>query len=282
MRRVTLSAAAGHGDRWGEELPLYPEAQTLALDMRQLGFAEPIFLLRLAALLDRQARLGRAVPVRPPSSGDVGNYLSRMNVNGTLPEGWALDLPQVRARHRPDALVPVSRLPDADAVDRLAAELAELLEANFTGPLSPLSDGVLTAMQELCDNATSHGNNPDGAYVAVQRYQRRRCVLAIGDLGVGIPRHIRRTHRQLTDDGVAIARATERGVTGTYEERGHGYQGLIRTFSRTEVPSARLRIWSGDGRFSLSVRNGRLLSRRAWTIGNYTVGTWINLELLSY
>lgn len=52
-------------------------------------------------------------------------------------------------------------------------------------------------MGELCDNARVHGRNDLGVYVAADRVERprRSFRLAIADLGIGIPEHIRRRRR---------------------------------------------------------------------------------------
>jgi hypothetical protein len=139
------------------------------------------------------------------------------------------------------------------------------------------------AIGELCDNAVSHGRSEHGVYVAAQRYQSTRCVLAIGDLGMGIPEHLRRQHPQLIDDGDAIAEATKQGVTGVAgaeaQHRGNGYYHLVDEMQTTQIPIGLLRIWSGSGRFSLAMADGRQTMRRGRSTDEPTRGTWVRLEL---
>ncbi len=82
------------------------------------------------------------------------------------------------------------------------------------------------AIGELCDNALQHGHNDLGGCIATDRVTepRREFRLAIADLGIGIPEHIRSRHPEWQDDTAAIASALDRGVTGTDDPyRGNGF-----------------------------------------------------------
>jgi hypothetical protein len=167
---------------------------------------------------------------------------------------------------------------DSDALDY---DLAGLLSAQFTGELGRLGEAFTRTLSEMCDNATTHGRSDAGvAYVTAQRYQQRRCVLAIGDLGIGIPERMRQAFPQLTNDEEALREATKEGVTSTGEaHRGIGYQWVIDGMKETQVPAGELRIWSGHGRFRVDVRDGTQQRRDAWAVEGRTVGTWVRLEL---
>lgn len=95
---------------------------------------------------------------------------------------------------------------------RAPLRLGELLAAHFAVGLARLGSAFVMATSELADNAVIHGRNEVGAYVAAQRYKTTRCVLSIGDLGVGIPEHLRRAYPHLTDDGLAIVGLETRGA----------------------------------------------------------------------
>lgn len=278
-QHIRVRPEAGGPDGWGEELPLAGQRGRHFLDLSALRFVEPLFLLRLAAALDRFASSGTLLGVRLPDIPDVREYLSWMDVNGPLPTEARIPLPDIGLRDRSDVLVPVTRLRDVQSIDSLTHQLAQVMDAHFTGRLQPMVSPVLVAVTELCENATTHGANPLGAWVAVQRYKPGRCVVGIGDLGVGIPKHIRQTVRALPDDGAAIARATQKGTTGTYEDRGNGYSGLLSKLRTSGVPRARLRIWSGGGRFTVSVRPERTVHRLGRPVDAKTDGTWIGLDL---
>jgi hypothetical protein len=87
-------------------------------------------------------------------------------------------------------------------------------------------------------NALDHGRNPIGAWVAARRITepRRQVSIAISDLGMGIPEHIRQRYPEWSDDGYAIAQATEEGITGT------GKLQVVQNTRKLEViPAARYR-----------------------------------------
>lgn len=92
------------------------------------------------------------------------------------------------------------------------------------------------AVSELCGNALQHGRallpheHDLGAYMAADRVEgdTRQFRLAIADLGIGIPEHIRSRHPEWHDDTAAITRALDRGVTGTDDPyRGNGFAEVL-------------------------------------------------------
>lgn len=279
--KVVLPTDAGHTGRWADELPFELESGAdVVLDLSRMDFVEPFFNARLAASLDRLAGTARRVRVVPPANPHVVNYMARMGIAAGLPRNCELNLPQVAARDRRDVLIPVTRLHDVDEVEPVAESFADLLEAQFGVMRADIGSALVLSLSELCDNAMTHGWSSYGAYVAAQRYQGTRAVLAIGDQGIGIPAHIRRTHRTLRDDGPALARATERGVSGTPDpDRGEGYRAIFATLCKLALPHASLRIWSGAGRLNLSLVRGEVALRSARTVPQTTPGAWVSIEL---
>jgi hypothetical protein len=250
------------------------------LDLSALDFAGPHLVTRVAAWLDLQARFDRAVTVVPPRDQRVANYLSRVGLADNLPDACDFPLCSVRARDRRDALLELTRVRSPDEIDDMALRLGRLLGAHFAGPFASIVRAMVLSLQELCDNATTHGESDLGAYVAAQRYQSSRCILAIGDLGVGIPEHIRRTHRGLDRDGAAIAHATRPGATGTHDDdRGDGYRAMLATVRRGRVPATDLAIWSGTGRHRVQLRGAGTGETRTLDDAPVTAGTWIALEM---
>jgi hypothetical protein len=277
---------SGKSEKWGELLPLIPVREGISgieLDLSALTFIDPLFLIRLRGFLDWHTARGQEIVVQRPRNRGVSNYLARMGVGDGLPESCQFDLGAVSASDQKTVLVPLTRLHSQTESDRLDEQVADLLAAQFTNGLAGLGAVFSNTIGELCDNATTHGKNEWGAYVAAQRYQKRRCVLAIGDLGIGIPAHLRQAHPEIMDDGQAIAEATKERVSGVVGEqaphRGIGYSHVIDTMRATGLPSGLLRIWSGWGRFALSVSGGRQTMRRGWDSTDHTCGTWIRLEL---
>lgn len=280
---VDVPARAGTGDGWGEILPLAPaQAGTrIVVDLTNLSFADPYFLLRLRAFMEWHSRNGLNIEVVRPRARDVANYLSRMRIADGLPPGCTCDLAKVEARERKEVLIPVTRLASPVDADHLDSLIGELLQAHFQGQLARLGKAFHAAFAELTDNATTHGASPSGTFVAAQRYRATRCVLAIADTGIGIPEHVRRAYPYLDDDGVAIAEATKEGVSGADDpsHRGIGYQYLIDSMTDTNVPFGDLRIWSGRGRFAVAVRQGEQRLRRGWKTEPQTAGTFVRVEL---
>ncbi len=279
---VKVPKDAGNSERWGEWAILRdPPEDTVVLDLSEVRFADPLFLLRLRGFIDLHCFNGHAVRVVRPRSIAVRNYLVRMDFGEDLPDRCDCDLGGVMTQNRGDVLIPIRRLTSRIDSDRPDDELATLLSAQFVGRLGFLADAFTRTAGEMCDNATTHGRSPVGvAYITAQRYQQQRCVLAIGDLGIGIPEHMRRAFPHLTDDGQAIREATKEGVTGTGDpHRGIGYQWVIDGMKETKVPGGELRIWSGRGACRVLVLAGRQVRREARAVEGRTVGTWVRLEL---
>lgn len=281
---IRVPPMAGAGPGWGEVLGLAPlDAPEIHIDLSALRFVEPLFLLRLRAFMDWHAARGHEVVVEPPADRDVHMYMSRMGIADGLPDSCTCPTLPHRVRDRRDVLIPVRCLLNPDDSDSLDAELGDLLNAHFDGPLARLGEAFTMSASELTDNATTHGTSATGGYVAAQRYQRNRCVLAIADTGIGIPNHIRQVEPWLQDDGQAIARATEPAITAADDRditpRGYGYQHIIDTMIDTAVPQGQLRVWSGSGRFELTVRNGHQRLKRGRSTVARTPGTWIRIEL---
>jgi hypothetical protein len=144
------------------------------------------------------------------------------------------------------AILPVTCLADAGAVEDVARRTREILEYQLTD-VSALGQPAFMAVAELCDNAIDHGKNPLGAFAAATRVvePRRQVSLAIGDLGIGIPEHIRQRYPEWSDDGYAIAHATQPHITGTGDpHRGIGFSEVFEAALTRSLHSARMDIHS--------------------------------------
>jgi len=272
---IDLSATAANG--WGEQIALDGAPDPLELDLSGLTHHDPLLNLRLAALLDRYEASGCRIEVRTPRSLAVQLQLALMQIDC---RSKLLGLPISAEVSGPPNFLPVVRLSVPDQVDRLAEGLQGMLNEHFTGNLRPLAQPLFVAVSELCDNATTHGGNPLGAFVAARRDAAGCCVLAIGDLGIGIPTHIRHALPDPLDDGNAIEQAMRPGVSGAGPERGGGYPGLFAAIQESEAASARLRVWSASGRTAATFRGGSLVHQAGWSGCPHTDGTWVSLELL--
>lgn len=251
------------------------------MDLSRLATIGPTGLLRMRAFIDWHCFAGSTVEVIPPVASAPREYLAMMGLGADLPEACACDLGPIQAGNHSKVLIPIRRLTNVQESDRLDDELAQLLAAQFTGKIGRLAEAFTRTASEMCDNATSHGRSlMTGAYVSAQRYTQQRCVLAIGDLGVGIPEHMRSAFPNLLADDDAIRVATKEGITATgINHRGIGYQWVIDGMKDTQVPLGELRVWSGKGRFRVEVKDGVQVRRRAWPVDESTAGTWVRLRL---
>jgi hypothetical protein len=268
--------AAGRGG-WAERVPLDGEPIPLRLDIQELDQLDPPLLLRLAALLDRHQDSGCRLDVQMPRSVATRRQLALMQVDC---DSELLGPPEATEVSDPPGFLPVVRFSVPEEVDSLAVGLQEMLNEHFAGALRPFAQPLFVALSELCENATTHGENPLGAFVAANRDSGGRCILAIGDLGVGIPAHIRRALPGAGDDGSAIDQAMRTGVSGAGSDRGGGYSGLFAAIEESKAPIARLRVWSAAGRMTATFRHGRLIHKEGRRVPHHTDGTWVSLELL--
>jgi hypothetical protein len=143
-----------------------------------------------------------------------------------------------------------------------------------------VADPVHMAVSELCDNARQHGRNSLGTYVAADQVgvETGEFRLAIGDLGIGIPEHIRACYPEWQDDTAAIVSALQRGVTGTGDpHRGNGFAEVVDDVNRVLVraqSAVHIEIRSAKGGVVLDLLDGRVAPRPA-RVERARRGTWI-------
>ncbi len=284
---IPVPANAGSRARWGEWMILEepdPDS-TLKLDLSDLDFTDPLFLARMRGFIDWHCSKGHEVRIVNPRREHVRQHLERMHVACDLPPQCECTLGTVGEGEKSDVLIPIRRLSTPQESDILDQELQDLYLAHFHGPLGGLAQAFSTTVSEMSDNAISHGKSRGHvAYVTAQRYPHGRCVLVIGDLGVGIPEHMRRAHPELVEDGAAIREATKEGVTGVIgtrrKHRGYGYQYVIDDLKNKLITRGELRVWSSQARFRVETVGGAQVRRRAWEVDHATIGTWVRLELV--
>ena len=139
------------------------------------------------------------------------------------------------------------------------------------------------AVSELCGNAIEHGKNPFGAYAAVSRISepRKQVSIAVCDLGIGIPEHIRQRFPEWGDDGYAIAHATEQYVSGTGDpHRGIGFSEVFESALTSALHGARMDIHSANGFFRLQVVQEQR-KPEVFPAAQFKRGTWISYDLVS-
>jgi len=178
--------------------------------------------------------------------------------------------------------MPVTRLQEFKDVESVAGRTQEILEYQLPD-LSPLGAATFMAVSELCGNAIDHGRNALGAYAAACRVTApsRKVSVAVSDLGIGVPEHIRQRYPEWGEDGWAIAHATEDRVTGTGDpHRGFGFSAVFEAALTRALHSAEMDILSANGHCRVeTVQESRKV--RVFPAPKFRRGTWIAYDLVS-
>lgn len=278
---IVLTPRSGLDDGYRGDLPLLRECDApIVLDASRLGPFHPMYLVRLRLFLDWHAAAGHAVKFKPPADQATAQRLVDMGLTAGVPFAREA-LPAAGASETDFG---IRRLRSADDVEDASREATELLQEQAPA-LAVWGDPVYMAVSELCGNALQHGRDVLGAYVAADRVDgdRRQFRLAIADLGIGIPEHIRSRHPEWQDDTAAITRALQRGVTGTDDaHRGNGFAEVfddaLDQLLRRENSSVAVDIRSGKGRVIVDLVDGETRPRRG-TVGRSRRGTWITYTI---
>ncbi len=269
-----VGSQGGSDGGWRNDFPLSHDLPNeLSVDCSQLTLPiHPMFAVRLRVFVDWHRHEGHVVSVMLPADKQTERVFRAMQIDPAQDPGESDD----------DAILPVTHLRDHNAVEEVAGRTREILEYQLTD-VSPLGQAAFMAVAELCDNAIDHGHNSLGAYAAVRRVAepRRQISIAISDLGIGIPEHIRQQYPEWSDDGYAIAHATEAHVTGTGDpHRGIGFSEVFDSALTASLHAAKMDIHSANGFFRLQVVQE---SRKpeVFPAARFKRGTWITYELVS-
>lgn len=267
-----LGSRAGESG-WRDDFPLDHELPTaLCVDCRKVRLPlHPMFALRMRLFIDWHEREGREVTVLAPDDRSAREVFEAMQISS-----------QAQRAEEDDAIMPVSLLREFDDVEAVAGRTQEILEYQLPD-VSALGGAAFMAVSELCGNAIDHGRNNLGAYAAVRRVRepRRQVSIAICDLGIGMPEHIRQRYPEWSEDGWAIAHATEDRVSGTGDpHRGFGFSSVIEAALTSSMHSARMEILSANGfcRVHLVQEKRKV---EVFPASRYRRGTWITYDLVS-
>jgi hypothetical protein len=109
-------------------------------------------------------------------------------------------------------------------IEPLASVIAKLVFPELN-PAADTQRTVYYVLVELMRNVVQHSRDPLGGVIAAQRmykgerYIDRPCVqIAVADTGVGIHEALRPLHPNLTEPRVALVKAIEPHISGTFEE----------------------------------------------------------------
>lgn len=280
-RTRTLGQWDGARDGWQADLALKAKEEAVVVDASAIRSASPTFLLRLRAFVEWHLEREHSVVVRCPSDWSVATYMARAEIARGLPDEVFAGLPQLQTTSRSDVLIPVARLHRPSDVETLGERLVPLFESHLDD-VAAFANAIHMATSELCGNAVEHGANPLGCYVTAQRYDRpvRRTVLALGDLGIGIPEHMRRRFANLSGDRRALREAVKHGVTGTDEEhRGNGFHWVMDVAQHSSMRYAALDVRSGRAQLKQIVEDGERRLTTTTKAAPFMIGTWATFEI---
>jgi hypothetical protein len=269
-----IGAAGGADGGWRNDFPLNPDLpDEVCIDCCRLCLPiHPMLAVRLRLFADWHRHHGRAVRLVAPTDERANHVFRAMKIDPTEQSSESDD----------DAILPVTRLDSADTVEDVAERTREILEYQLPD-VSPLGQAAFMAVSELCGNAIDHGKNALGAYAAVSRVAepRRQVSIAISDLGIGIPEHIRQQYPEWGDDGYAIAHATDLYVSGTGDpHRGVGFSEVFDAALTATLHAARMDIHSANGFFRLQLVQQQRKAE-VFPAPRFRRGTSISYDLVS-
>jgi hypothetical protein len=243
----------------------------VVLDASDLRGLHPLLAVRLALWIDRLKASGTRIAITEPRDDSTRRLFRAFNLGkGVAGVAGAL------AEDDPEVIIRPTRLVELTEVDLLADTMVQPLVDHFDDA-AVVRDAVLMAISELCQNAVEHGASPAGCVVAASRGEFdgiRKIMLGVGDLGVGIPKHIRRAHPEFVLDEHAIGQALKEGVSGTRRtDRGFGFSWVLKETLSSAATSAEMLIRSGQGTFRREIVDARIKDH-GWSTQD-AGGTWI-------
>ena len=271
-----LSRGAGCRDHgYAEELDVHlQDADEIVVDAGGIVGLHPLCAVRLALWIESQREAGRNVEVREPLDEATCRTFRAFGLGGAI---GGID--GALGEDGAEVIVSPTRLVELTEVDALADRLAQPLIDHFDD-VAAVRDAVFMAFSELCQNAVEHGANSAGCVVAAARGEVEgmgQMMLGIGDLGVGIPEHIRGAHPEFAVDEHAIGMALQEGVSGTpRRDRGYGFSWVLKETLSSAATSAEMFIRAGQGAFRREIVDARVKDH-GWRAGP-TRGTWIGCE----
>lgn len=260
-----IGPTGGARDGWTGDLPLdqgLPGKLTIDItELREPIF--PMFCVRLRMFVEWHQSQGHEVVLREPA--DEG---SRRAIQAMLGTDKA---------DSDNLVLAVTNLREFSDVEQVSTDVLNRIEYELTD-VSPTGVPIQMAMSELANNAVEHGVNPLGALVAARRMTHADGTyvsLAVADLGIGIPEHIRQVHPEWDDDSFAIAQALEIHVSGTgRSHRGNGFDAVFDDALLGAMQGADFTILSARGHHKVTMYDGKRIAE-IFPSPRYRRGTWI-------
>lgn len=235
---------------WRGDFPLDPHLPggQLVLDLSALKAGiHPMVAVRLRLFMDWHSSRDREVSAIPPVDREVSNQLKSLGV-----------IPGSPAGETSVGVIPVTRFRNFPEVEEISSTVRELLEYDRTD-LAHLGEATFMVISELCGNAVEHSASNFSSYVAAATQPERpgTLIIAIADLGIGIPEHLRRAFPEWADDSAAIAKATFDHVSGTGDpHRGFGWGHVFDAALQKSLHAAEFEIYSANGFLRTKIFDG--------------------------
>jgi len=221
------------------------EGRAIDVDLSKIEFFEP-FGLVYAYVVVRQLHAdgAREVSVVLPT-GDVGNYLDRIDFTRALlalPNTSLRNLMSSNKNDRSDRLLEFESftVSNDDEVEELASRMRRIITTQAPEARA-IGEQIHMTLAELISNVEVHSDTREG--VAVAQTINGRVHICIADAGVGIPSRIRSLDPTLRD-AACIEEATKARVT---TRLGRGGMGLTELRTEIREGGGRLSIRSGSG-----------------------------------
>jgi len=179
-------------------------------------------------------------------SDDILNYLSRMDLFKHL--GFPFD-EDFNRRQEIGRFIPIQLIHSYEDVNPITDAICELVLHQFEDARVFLP-AMEWSVNEIIDNVFNHACINSPAAVYGQYYPgKRRLEVAIVDTGQGIKASLEESF-ELEDDGAALLKAIQRGVTRN-KDAGQG-NGLAGTREIVLKNGGSFRLWSGSSQYHIS------------------------------
>ena len=109
---------------------------------------------------------------------------------------------------------PASQYKSPEEQANLVNDVINTILSNFHGFSRSHLKAIEWSLNEITDNVLNHAQSASGGVIQVTAQRtRKRVEFVVGDAGIGIADSLRASHREITSDVDALARAIQEGVT---------------------------------------------------------------------
>lgn len=204
-----------------------PKANKIIINLTNIRFVQPTFILALAALSDRLGEKGSSLTINQPVEGLCSSYLNKIKFPvGIKPDkldSWESKLKKYKYK----TYLPIINFPtdksevNTNVRERLFSQLNLLIKNRLN--LEPdFENAVSYLISEICDNIIEHSGDERG-WLMVQYYPNTLyldiCIIDTGKTILGS--YLDNGRDDIKDDTTAIEKALQ-GISTKSIERGTG------------------------------------------------------------